>query len=344
MKAPEPRRDLRPVNGATADPVADVAILFMALDEERTQSIFSRLDEHEIRRVSRAMASLGKVNVEQVERVIQRFRNEVGQTGTVVGTAESTERLLRRLLPNDKVNEIMDEIRGPDGKTMWEKLANISPEVLATYLRTELAQTAAVVLTKLPAQHAARVLALLPLTAVDEIVLRMVRMDSIQKHVLNDIESTLQREFITNVSRSYERDSSQIVAEILNRADKGPLERLMGHIDAREPLSAARIRRIMFTFDDLIRVDRSTFGTLVADCPTDKLQIALTAASPALRDLFFGSMSERAASILRDEIETMPAQRRKTVEDAQAEIIVIAKRLADEGRIFILEEDEVASD
>ena len=90
MKAPEPRRDLRTVNGAPAgpaDPVADVAILFMALDEERTQSIFSRLDEHEIRRVSRAMASLGKVNVDQVERVIQRFRNEVGHTGTVIGTA-----------------------------------------------------------------------------------------------------------------------------------------------------------------------------------------------------------------------------------------------------------------
>jgi flagellar motor switch protein FliG len=169
----------------------------------------------------------------------------------------------------------------------------------------------------------------------------MVRMDSIQKHVLTDIETTLQREFITNLSRSYERDSSQIVAEILNRADKGLLERLMGHIEAREPQSAARIRRIMFTFDDLIRVDRSTFGTLVADCPTDKLQIALSAASPALRDLFFGNMSDRAASMLRDEIETMPLPRRKTIEDAQAEIIVIAKRLADEGRIFILEEDEV---
>jgi flagellar motor switch protein FliG len=344
MKAPEPRRDLRqiPANASSpSNPVSDVAVLFMALDEDRTQAIFSRLDEGEIRRVSRAMATLGKVSVEQVERVIQRFRNEVGHTGSVIGTAESTERLLRRLLPNEKVNEIMDEIRGPEGKTMWEKLANISPEVLATYLRTELAQTSAVVLTKLPPQHAARVLALLPQVSVDEIVLRMVRMDSIQKHVLTDIETTLQREFITNLSRSYERDSSQIVAEILNRADKGLLERLMGHIEAREPQSAARIRRIMFTFDDLIRVDRSTFGTLVADCPTDKLQIALSAASPALRDLFFGNMSDRAASMLRDEIETMPLPRRKTIEDAQAEIIVIAKRLADEGRIFILEEDEV---
>ena len=138
MKAPEARRAMRPVE-SKPDPLADVAVLFMALDENRIQSLFDRLEENEIRRVSRAMANLGKVDIDQVERVITRFRNDVGRTGTVIGTAETTERLLRRLLPNDKVSEIMDEIRGPEGKTMWEKLANISPEVLATYLRTELA-------------------------------------------------------------------------------------------------------------------------------------------------------------------------------------------------------------
>ncbi|WP_419900166.1 flagellar motor switch protein FliG [Roseomonas sp. USHLN139] len=340
MKAPEARRAVRTIDNR-ADPLADVAVLFMALDEHRSQQLFDKLEEHEIRRVSRSMANLGKVDIDQVERVINRFRSEVGRTGTVVGTAETTERLLRRMLPSEKVNEIMDEIRGPEGKTMWEKLANISPEVLATYLRTELAQTSAVILAKLPAQHAARVLALLPPASIDEIVLRMVRMDSIQKGVLQDIELTLQKEFITNLSRSYERDSSQIVAEIMNRADKGLVEQLMRNIETREPSAAARIRRIMFTFADLVRVDRSTFATLVAECPADKLQIALTAASPELRELFLSSMSERAATMMRDEIENMPAQRRKAVEEAQADIITIAKRLADEGRIFILEEDEV---
>ncbi|EHL99818.1 FliG domain protein [Acetobacteraceae bacterium AT-5844] len=344
MRAPEARRAIRPVeNGIKADSLSDVAVLFMTLDEDRIQSMFGRLEEQEIRHVSRAMANLGKVDIDTVERVIMRFRTEVGRTGTIIGTAETTERLLKRLLPNEKVVEIMDEIRGPEGKTMWEKLANISPEVLATYLRTELAQTAAVILAKLPAAHAARVLALLPTSSVDEIVLRMVRMDSIQKGVLQDIEQTLQKEFITNLSRSYERDSSQIVAEIMNRAEKGLVEHLMKQIEAREPHAATRIRRIMFTFDDLIRVDRTTFATLVAECPADKLQVALTAASVELRELFLGSMSERAATIMRDEIENMPAQRKKAIEDAQTEIITIAKRLADEGRIFILEEDEIGN-
>lgn len=320
----------------------DIGILFMALDEGRRQSLIRMLDDDEIRYISRIIANLGKVMPEQVDRAVQRFYLELGNMpGAMVGTAETTERMLRRLLPEDKVSEIMDEICGPQGRTMWEKLANISPEVLAAYLRTELAQTAAVVLGKLPAPHAARVLALLPDNAADEIVLRMVRMDSIQKHVLTDIETTLQHEFINNMARSYERDSSQIVAEILNRTDKTLLNRLMSAIESREPQTASRIRRIMFTFDDLIRVDPSTFGALVTECPADKLQIALAGASDRLKDLFLGSMSERAANMLRDEIEMMPTQRRKTVEDAQGEIITIAKRLADEGRIFILDEDEM---
>jgi flagellar motor switch protein FliG len=321
---------------------ADIGILFMALDEGRRQTLIQLLDDDEIRYISRIIANLGKVAPDQVDRAVQRFYFELGNMpGAMVGTAETTQRMLRRLLPEDKVSEIMDEICGPQGRTMWEKLANISPEVLAAYLRTELAQTAAVVLGKLPPPHAARVLALLPDASADEIVLRMVRMDSIQKHVLTDIETTLQHEFINNMARSYERDSSQIVAEILNRTDKTLLNRLMAAIEAREPQTASRIRRIMFTFDDLIRVDPSTFGALVAECPADKLQVALAGASDRLKDLFLGSMSERAANMLRDEIEMMPTQRRKTVEDAQGEIITIAKRLADEGRIFILDEDEM---
>ena len=339
MSETQPKNLPRPQNESTQ---ADIGILFMALDEGRRQSLIQRLEDDEIRYISRIISSLGKVMPEQVDRTIQRFYLELGNIpGAMVGTIETTERMLRRLLPEDKVSEIMDEIGGPQGRTMWEKLANISPEVLAAYLRTELAQTAAVVLGKLPAPHAARVLALLPEQSANEIVLRMVRMDSIQKHVLTDIETTLQHEFINNMARSYERDSSQIVAEILNRTDKDLLNRLMGEIEQREPQTAARIRRIMFTFDDLVRVDPTTFGALVAECPADKLQVALSGASQQLKDLFLNSMSERAANMLRDEIEMMPVQRRKTVEDAQGEIIVIAKRLADEGRIFILEEDEM---
>jgi flagellar motor switch protein FliG len=343
MKAPTSTRGRSPAPEpvrAGPDLLEKVAIIMMVLDEDRGHRIFAKLEEDEIRRISRAMANLGRADVEVVERTILEFRNEVGRTGNIFGTVESTERMLRRMLPTDKVEEIMDEIKGPEGKNMWEKLSNISPEVLSSYLRNEYPQTAAVILAKLPAQHSARVLRLLPDPLTAEISVRLVRMDAIQRSVLTDIEETLKREFITNLGRSYERDSSAIMAELLNRADKDLVERVMRTLEDKEPQAAARIRRIMFTFEDLARVDRSTFGVLIAECPADRLPIALSGATPAVQDLFLSNMSERAANMLREELQALPAQRRKTIDDAQADIIAIAKRLSDEGRIFILDEDE----
>ncbi len=332
-------RDDEPKGSDTLD---KAAVVMMVLDEDRSQRIFAKLDEEEIRRLSRAMANLGRADATEVETTINDFRAEVGKAGHVFGTIESTERLLRRMLPAEKVDDIMDEIKGPQGKNMWEKLSNISPEILATYLRNEYPQTAAVILAKLPPQHAARVLRLLPEPMMTESSLRLVRMDRIQRSVLSDIEDTLKREFITNISRSYERDSSAIMAEMLNRADRDVVEKVMRSIEESEPNTAARIRQIMFTFDDLIRVDPSTMGVLVAECPADKLPTALWGASETTRELFFASMSERAGNMLRDELSSLPNQRRKSVDDAQAEIIGIAKRLAEEGRIFMIEEEEPA--
>lgn len=324
--------------------IEKIAIVMMALDEDRAQRIFARLNDDEVRQLSRAMATLGRADVEAVERAITDFRNEVGRTGRVTGTLESTERLLRRMLPAKKVDELMDELRGPEGRNMWEKLANISPEVLASYLRNEYPQTAAVIMGKLPPQHAAQVMRLLPEPVTADIALRLVRMDNIQRSVLNDIEETLKQQFMTNVTRSYERDSSAILADMLNRAERSLVDQVMAVLESKEPQAAARIRHIMFTFDDLARVDRSGFGALVAECAMDRLVIALSGATQEIRSLFLGSMSERAANMLREELEGLPPQRRKTVEEAQAEIIATAKRLSDEGRIVILDEDEMMAE
>jgi flagellar motor switch protein FliG len=341
MKPPaERRKATQPDAPKAPDQLQKAAIIMMALDEDRSQRLIGELDEDEIRRISRAMANLGRTETETVEQVVAEFRAEVGKTGNIFGTIESTERILRRILPNDRVAELMDEIRGPEGRNTWEKLANISPDVLAAYLRNEHPQTAAVILGRLPAQHAARVMRHLPENLVSDISLRLVRMENIQRTTLTDIEETLKREFMTNLSRSYERDCSSIVAEMLNRSEPDMVNRIMDVLESHEPQAAVRIRRIMFTFDDLVRVDRGTFGVLIAECPLERLPIALSGASADVRELFLGNMSERASAMMREEIETLPLQRRKTVDDAQSEIIAIARRLSDAGKIFILDDEE----
>jgi flagellar motor switch protein FliG len=173
-----------------------------------------------------------------------------------------------------------------------------------------------------------------------EVALRIVRTERVQNTVMSDIEETLRREFVGDGAGSRGRDSSATLAELLNHADKAMVQQLLATMSEQDADAAVRVRRLMFGFEDLIRIDPATFGALVAECPAEKLPIALAAAEARLRDLFLLSMSERAGNMLREEIESMPAPRKRVVDEAQAEIVALAKRLAEEGRIFILNADD----
>jgi flagellar motor switch protein FliG len=186
-------------------------------------------------------------------------------------------------------------------------------------------------------------LRLLPESLTEDIAIRLVRIDRIQRTVLAEVEETLKREFVANFARGHDRNSVATMAEMLNRADKETVQRVMATLEAKEPQAALRIRRAMFTFEDLARIDPTTLPVLIAECRADRLPVALQGASREVRELFLGHMSERAANMLRQEIEMLPPQRRRVVEEAQAEIIVLAKRLAEEGRVLILGEEEDAN-
>jgi flagellar motor switch protein FliG len=185
------------------------------------------------------------------------------------------------------------------------------------------------------------VLALLPDAA--DIALRIVRARSLQNTVLTDIEETLRREFVGDGNTPRDKDSSRTLADLLNHSEKAMVQQVMTTMTERDAEAAGKVRRLMFGFEDLIRVDPATFGALIAECPAEKLPIALATAEPPLRDLFLSRMSERAANMLREEMESMPAPRKRLVDEAQAEIVVLAKRLAEAGRIFILDGDEAAA-
>ena len=167
------------------------AALILALGDEHASRIFSRLHEDEIRDLSAAMSSLGAIPAQVIEDLCRDFGEQLGQAGNLVGSYESTERLLLKTLPRDRVAQIMWEIRGPAGRTMWDKLGNVNEAVLANYLKNEYPQTVAVVLTKVRPDHAARVLSLLPEGFAMEVVMRMLRMETIQKEALEGVEKTL---------------------------------------------------------------------------------------------------------------------------------------------------------
>ena len=309
------------------------ATFMLAIGEDHASRLFSKMHEDEIRDISQAMANLGSVPASSVEELCREFAENLGQTGNLVGSWETTERMLLRTLPRERVAQIMEEIRGPAGRTMWDKLGNVNEAVLANYLKNEYPQTVAVVLTKVKADHAARVLSLLPEGFSMEVIMRMLRMETVQKEALDGVERTLKAEFMSNLARAQRRDAHEMMAEIFNNLDRQSETRILAALEERNRDAAERIRGLMFTFDDLGRMDGAGAQILMRAVPKEQLTLALKGASEALRDLFIKNMSERAAKMLKDDLANLGPVKLRDVDDAQAAIVIIAKDLAAQGQI-----------
>ena len=311
------------------------AILMLAIGEEHAAKLFALMDDEEIKEISQTMANLGTVSSSLVERLFIDFSEQISATGSLVGSYESTERLLNKVLTKDRVNTIMEEIRGPAGRTMWDKLGNVNEVVLANYLKNEYPQTVAVVLSKIKADHAARVLAQLPEGFAMEVVMRMLRMEAVNKDVLDDVERTLRTEFMSNLARTNRRDAHEHNAEIFNNLDRNTENRFITALEERNRNSAERIKSLMFTFEDLSKLDPMAIQTVLRNAEKDKVPIALKGASDGLKDLFFSNMSERAAKIMREEMGAMGPVRLREVDEAQTYMVQMAKDLAARGEIVM---------
>jgi len=334
------REDLRSMSGPER-----AAVLLLALGEEHAAKLFALMDDEEIKELSQTMANLGNVSSNVVERLFVDFADQISATGSLVGSYDSTERLLQKVLSKDRVETIMEEIRGPAGRTMWDKLGNVNEAVLANYLKNEYPQTVAVVLSKIKPEHAARVLAQLPESFAMEVIMRMLRMEAVQKEVLDDVERTLRTEFMSNLARTSRRDAHEMMAEIFNNLDRASESRFINALEERNRDSAEKIKALMFTFEDLGRLDPGAVQTLLRNVDKTKLGIALKGASESLRDLFFSNMSERAGKLLKEEMEGMGPVRLKDVDEAQMHMVNVAKELAAKDEIVIADkrggEDEL---
>jgi flagellar motor switch protein FliG len=281
------------------------------------------------------MARLGEVETSIVERLLVDFATQMTASGALMGNFTSTERLLARFMPPDKVAAVMEEIRGPAGRNMWEKLSNVQESVLAAYLKNEYPQTVAVVLSKIKPDHAASVLSIFPEEFALEVVDRMLRMESIQKEVLDRVEQTLRSEFMSNLAQTRRRDAHEMMAEIFNNFDRQTESRFLAALEEGNRDAAERIKALMFTFEDLAKLDPPSIQTLLRQVAKDRLALAIKGASDSLRDLFFSNMSERAGKMLRQDMEVMGPVRLKDVDEAQTVMVNLAKDLAAKGEIVV---------
>ncbi|MBR7618937.1 flagellar motor switch protein FliG [Phenylobacterium sp. 20VBR1] len=310
------------------------AVILLALGEDHG-TIWQQLDDEEIKEISQAMAGLGNVAASVVEQLLVDFISGMSGAGAIMGSFEQTQRLLAAFLPAEKVDTLMEEIRGPAGRTMWDKLGNVNEAVLANYLKNEYPQTVAVVLSKVKSDHAARVLGALPEDFALECVTRMLRMEPVQREILDKIEQTLRTEFMSNLARTSKRDSHEMMADIFNAFDRQTEARFIAALEERNRESAERIRALMFVFEDLSKLDPGGVQTLLRAVEKDQLGLALKGSSDSLREMFFSNMSERAAKIMREDMEGMGPVRLRDVDQAQMAMVQVAKDLAAKGEIML---------
>ena len=319
------------------------AVVMLSVGEESGKLLWETFDDDELREITLAISNLGSVTSEVVEGVLYDFVTNLSSTGSITGSMDSAKRFLKNILPEDKVAHILDDIRGPAGKTMWDKLANVNERTLAGYLRNEHPQTVAVILSRIEPEHSAKVISALPALMAEDVMNRMLALGPVQKDVLDQIEQTLRTEFMAALSRGNEKDVHELMAEIFNHFDRPSERRFMETLEVKNPTAAEKIKSLMFVFEDLTRLDSADIQILLRHLDKSVLATALKGADDEMQTLFFTNMSERASKILRDDIEIMGPVRVREVDQAQSKIVEVAKNLADEGEIYLSKtnDDEV---
>lgn len=317
--------------------IEKVAILLLTIPEESATGLFALMTDDEIKEISYAMSNLGHITPQLIDELLRSFNDEILGNTVFLGNLQTTERLLTKVLDKERAQSLIEEIKGPQGKNTWEKLGSVNEELLALYLHNEHPQTAALVISKISPEHAAKVLGNMDDQFAFDVLKRLLNIGSVKKEILERVEKILRAEFISSIGRTMKHDSFEMLADIFHNFDRTSESKYMGMLETTIPDAAQKIKDLMFTFDDMIKVDSKGLQIVLRNVDKHKLTIALKGASEAVRDAFLSNMSERAARIMLEEIESLGPTRVKEVDEAQAEIIRSVKDLIDKGEVALVD-------
>ena len=314
------------------------AIFLLAMGEEFTAEVFKYLTEEEVKKVSLLMAQIKYIPGEGVEKVLKEVREKMSivQGEVAVPVEEFLKKVLFSSMPEEQAQKIYEDIMKQLHPSTFQKLSSLEPKVIVNFLRNEHPQTIAVILANLEPELAADILEELPERLQSDVMIRIANLEKINPEIVAEIDRVLEEElFSVEMSDAKKVGGAEKVAAILNSVDRNLEDALMEKIEENSVELAEEIRKLMFKFEDLLQVDDSAIVAILKEISTEELKLALKAASDELKDKFFNNMSERAAQLLKEDLEVMGPVRLKDVENAQQSIIKVAKRLESEGKIVL---------
>ncbi len=314
------------------------AILLMSLGEQEAASILKHMGAKEVQRVGGAMAQMQNVSKEEVEGVLQIFNESVeGQTSLGVGADEYIKKVLINALGEDKAAGIIDRILLGHSSKGLETLKWMDPRQICEMIRLEHPQIISIVLAYLDPDQSAEVLGLLPEWLRADVVMRIATLDGVQPNALNELDEIMERQLSGNQSsgKTSTMGGAKAAASILNFMESSKEAPLMEHIRKVDEQLGTKIQDLMFVFENLIDVDDRGMQELLRAVQSDQLLLAMKGADDALKEKIFKNMSQRAAEMLKDDLESRGPVKLSEVEAAQKEILSVARKLADAGTIAL---------
>jgi flagellar motor switch protein FliG len=319
------------------DGIMKGAILMLALGEEEASEVMKYLGPREVQRLGAAMSSMKSIPSEQLESVLDSFRTETEQnTSLGVDSDEYIRTVLTKALGEDKASSLLNRILGTRDASGIESLKWMDAQSVADLIRNEHPQIIATILVHLERYHACEVLTFFTERLRNDVVLRIATLDGVQPTALRELNEVLTKLLTGNENlKKKPIGGVRAAAEILNFLSGDIETSVMDNLKNYDGDMAQKIMDEMFVFDNIIDIDDRGIQVLLREVQSESLIIALKGASQELREKIFKNMSQRAAEMMREDLESKGPVRLSEVEAQQKEILQVVRRLADEGQVIL---------
>jgi len=316
------------------------AILLLALGEEGAAEVVKNLEDSEISQVGYYMARFTDVSPEELDMVLEEYYNAQSGDGSgflINASGDFVKNTLAKALGGDRAKDLVDNLSANVEESALESLKWLDPKAIANFITHEHPQTIALILAHLEdPEQTATVLKELPENLQADVVYRMAILEGIQPGVVSEIDEVLSREMqAAGAVGTAKVGGIEAVAEMLNSLDKSTETRVLATIEESNPDLAEQIRELMFTFEDMVLIDSRGMQLILKEVDQQDLTLAMKTASDSIKELIFSSMSQRAADMLREDLEVLGPVKVADVERAQQNLVKVSRRLEEEGKIII---------
>ncbi len=313
--------------------VEKVAALLLAMGGDSAARMLRHFDQDEIRLITRSAAQLGSVAAQDVEKLIEEFVSEFSGGTSLFGSAGEVQKLLTGVLPEDQISEIMADVMGSSNRSIWDRIATISENVIANYLMKEHPQTAAMILSKSKPAAAAKVMSQLPPDFRNRLMRRMLSIKPVVQETMRDVEKVLHEDFLLNFSGALEADTFSRMADILNKMDREQMEQALQNLEDQQPKSAEVLKGLLFTFDDIVNLNSRARMAIFDQIPADQIVLSLKGTDGQLRQSILMTLASRARRIIEHELATGEPASQRDVLAARRAITDLALEMAGRGEI-----------